>query len=127
MQSTLYLAGLFGPMILLLGVGMLLGNVNLQKIMRDFESNAALVYIAGAGSLILGIILVNYHNTWNGAAEIIISIFAWGALVKGIGYLAFPNHMFNMAKGFMSAGWMQWSSWILLALGGYLSYISYLV
>jgi len=62
-----------------------------QRIIGDFFKNAALLYLGGVMALLFGIVIVLFHNVWVADWPVIITIFGWGGLIKGIWLIVFPN------------------------------------
>jgi len=48
--------------------------------------------------LVIGYVLVFYHNTWSYNWPVIITIIGWMSLVKGSWILISPSSAFDMAK-----------------------------
>lgn len=62
-----------------------------QKVMEDYCKNAALVFFGGLFSLLIGFLIVLSHNLWVANWTVIITIFGWGGIIKGIWLIVFPN------------------------------------
>jgi hypothetical protein len=69
-----------------------------RKIADDFFNNAGLIYVAGFITLILGFLIVNYHNRWTKNWTVLITILGWLALVKGICLIAFPQFVHSLSE-----------------------------
>ena len=92
-MSDTQLFQLFGLAYLAIGVGALLDIKNWQRVFEDFTKNRPLLLIGGVGSLVVGFLLVAFHNTWAWEWPVIITIIGWLALIKGILLLALPQVM----------------------------------
>jgi len=92
-MSDAQLFQLFGLAYLSIGVGALLDIKNWQRVFEDFTKNRPLLLIGGVGSLVVGFLLVTFHNTWAWQWPVIITIIGWLALLKGILLLALPQVM----------------------------------
>ncbi|MCF7846168.1 MAG: hypothetical protein K9L85_02930 [Candidatus Peribacteraceae bacterium] len=125
-MTTTLLAQVIGPVIAAAGIGFIFHPKFYKKIMKDFEAHEGLTYVMGIFVMALGIVLVMNHNLWNSLAEIIISIIAWGALIKGATFLVVPNLLFAISKPMVkNAGLMKFAMAVMLAAGAYLSYVGY--
>ena len=91
MGTSVFIAKVFGPAYLILAVGMLANRDILRKVMEDFGKNAALVFFIGLFTLFLGMVIVLLHNVWVADWRVLITIFGWGGLIKGIWLTVFPN------------------------------------
>lgn len=73
------------------GIAALSGKVNFANMVKDFEKSPALTYVTGFFTLVIGILLVHYHNMWVKDWRVIITLFAWAASIKGFVLIAFPG------------------------------------
>jgi hypothetical protein len=74
-----------------------------SRITDDLFSNAGLVYLAGFITVIFGLLIVNYHNRWVKNWTVLITIFGWIGLLKGLALIACPQGMQSLS-GQMTAG-----------------------
>jgi hypothetical protein len=71
--------------------------------------------------VIIGLLIVVSHNIWVKDYRVVITIFGWLSLVKGIAYMAFPWGWFTGWVGWWNRrGWYRIWAVIGLALGAYL-------
>ena len=54
-----------------------------RRILDDLFKNAALTYLMGLTTVILGFLIVNYHNIWVREWTVLVTILGWLALMKG--------------------------------------------
>jgi len=116
METSLFLAKVFGILFTVIGLGFLINFKSYQKIYDDFFKNSALIYIGGFLALIMGTLLVIYHNIWEGGWVVIITVLAWMSLLKGIILLIFPKLLFKMK--FYFTGKFCWFSVLLCLILG---------
>ena len=85
------------------------------------------MFVDGFANLLLGAIIVSFHNVWHGLA-IVVTIIGWGQTIKGLRILVFPQTHLNQierritlerAWGFVPAGAM------LVALSVLFGYIAF--
>ncbi|MBN1405682.1 MAG: hypothetical protein JW946_04115 [Candidatus Omnitrophica bacterium] len=91
METSVFIAKLIGPCYLIIAIGMMMNMGFYQKVMEDFCKNSALVLFSGLFALIAGLLIVLSHNVWASNWTVIITIFGWGGLIKGVWLIAFPN------------------------------------
>lgn len=82
---------LFGLAYLAMGLGGVINKDGYMKFMEDFAKSAGLLLITGILALILGFLLVSFHNVWVMGWTVIITIFGWITLISGILNLMFPG------------------------------------
>ncbi|MGB2599251.1 MAG: hypothetical protein WBB86_06695 [Candidatus Omnitrophota bacterium] len=93
MNATLFIAKMFGLYIIIMTSIMLLRRGLFQKFMEDFSKNYAVVFLTGIFTLFFGLAIILTHNIWVMNWTVIITIFGWLALIKGIWFLAFPDSL----------------------------------
>jgi len=91
METSIFIARIFGLCYLILGVGFLFKKKAFQGIMNDFCKNKALVFISGLFSLVIGVVIVLTHNVWVANWTVMITIIGWLGFIKGIWIIVFPN------------------------------------
>jgi uncharacterized membrane protein HdeD (DUF308 family) len=127
MENSLFIAQLFGPILVVVAVALLLNFKHYLKMLDELPKNNLLLYISGILSLLIGLLLILTHNTWEGELYVyIITIFGWGALLKGIVLLIFPDWAIAQAKAWKKkAEKVKWIMWVYLLVGIYLSYMAF--
>lgn len=94
------------------------------------EKEASFLFLAGLVEATAGLAIVLSHNLWSSPAEIIISFLGWAMIAEGSICLLlntkFPqgvvNHMIKSMPQFLTV-----SAIVMLAAGGYLSYLAYMM
>ncbi|KKR03249.1 MAG: hypothetical protein UT31_C0026G0007 [Parcubacteria group bacterium GW2011_GWF2_39_13b] len=89
---------LIGLIYLAVGIGILIHPEFYKKLLADFSQNLSASYLGGIIALVIGYVLVFYHNTWSYNWPVIITIIGWMSLVKGSWILISPSSAFDMAK-----------------------------
>ena len=64
METSIFIARIFGICYLVLGTGLLFNRKAFRRIMEDFCKNAALVFYGGLTSLVIGVVIILTHNVW---------------------------------------------------------------
>ncbi|MBU1923460.1 MAG: hypothetical protein KJ710_04285, partial [Candidatus Omnitrophica bacterium] len=91
METSIFIARIFGLCYLILGAGFVLNRKALGQVIDDFCKNAALFFYGGLFTLVIGIVIILTHNVWVANWTVIITILGWLALIKGIWIIVFPN------------------------------------
>ena len=100
MSISLLLAKIIGPYCIVVAIGIMLNPKFYQQMMDDFFKNSALLYLGGIMALVIGIVLVLFHNIWVAGWPVIITIFGWGGLIKGIWLIVFPNTVGKLVQAY---------------------------
>jgi uncharacterized protein YjeT (DUF2065 family) len=98
MTTTLLLAELYAVVFLVLGLGMLLEPKYYEKAIDEMMNSAPFLMLGGMFALIAGVVIVMYHNLWGTPLEVIITLFGWIAVIKGLTLLIMPTTVTKMVK-----------------------------
>lgn len=98
MELSRLIAKLISVIYISSGLAVLFRQVDFKKIADDFEKSAALIFFAGTFGIILGMILVQYHNIWVKNWTVLITIISWLMLVGGVIVVIFPKSLSYMSK-----------------------------
>ncbi len=90
METSILIARLLGPAVLVAAIPMILSPGAIQAMGRDLLENRALLFLAGILSLVGGLAIVNVHSRWNADWTVFITLFGWAMIVGGIIRIAFP-------------------------------------
>lgn len=101
MNYSLFLAKIIGPYCVAASVGILLNIKIYKRLLEDFTKNLAILYLGGAIAFIVGMIIVNTHNIWVMNWRVLITIFGWAGLLKGIWLFLFPEAADNFVRIYM--------------------------
>lgn len=128
MENSVFLAKLLGPYFIIVAFGILFNLKIYQKIMEDFCKNSALIYLGGIMALFFGLLVVLFHNVWVASWEVIITIFGWLGLIKGIWLITFPNSVTKFSEAYQkNLTLLRIHLVIVLALGLFLTVKGYFV
>lgn len=91
MDTAVWLARIFGPFLLILGLWMLFYHHNVHKIMTSMKNTPAIFYCHGSINLLLGLVILNQYNYWDMSLFVLIPILGWLFLLRGLMILFFPQ------------------------------------
>lgn len=81
-----------------IGIGIFINPGFYKRLFADFGQNAAALYLGGITALVIGYLIVTFHNTWTKDLSVIITVIGWIALIKGIVILVLPKIIGAMSK-----------------------------
>ena len=126
MQRSIYLAKLIGPIMLVAGLGMLLNGAVYRAVVAQFLQSYALIYLSGVAGMLIGLALVHAHNEWRADWRVIITLLGWLSLIGGIFRTLVPQEVAALGSGlFANAVTLMIAGFVVLVLGGVLSYFGY--
>lgn len=126
MEITTFLAQFWGPVLLLVGIGVFVSRGFYQRVYRDLEKGPLAVLLFGMVAITVGIAHVGAHNIWGTFPEIVISLLGWGLLVKGGVLVVMPGSVDRWGDRVAGSSLLTVAGVALLALGGYLTWLAYL-
>ena len=122
------LAGIMGPVYILLGLSLLLHADAWQKLMESWKKDHFGLFAMMFMYAILGMICVRMYNVWEWNVWLLVTITGWGMLLKSVFYLLMPGSVTKSVLGMKkSVGMLYFSGLIVLAMGAALTYYTYYV
>lgn len=91
LDSSVAIASVFGPYMVIAGLWMLLFSANLMKIWSSLRSTPAAFFLMGAINLLLGLYIINQYNVWTWNKALLVTILGWVFLVRGLLALFLPQ------------------------------------
>jgi hypothetical protein len=93
MELSILVAKIISLLYLSTGISALTGQTTFKGILEDILSSRALSFTLGLIGLILGMLLVEYHNFWVKDWTVLITIIGWASLIKGVMLIAYPQSL----------------------------------
>ena|SRR3989338_2818129 len=125
MDITTFLAQIWGPIILAVGLGVFISRNYYMRIYRDLEKETLAVLVFGMVAMAAGIAQVSVHNIWNNLPQVIISIFGWALLLKGTLFIVAPKLVDRSGDWAADSKLVPVVGGFMLLVGAYLSWIGY--
>jgi hypothetical protein len=91
MATSIFLAKLIGPVMLVAAVSFLIHTKVYRTMAQEFLRSAALVYLSGVLTMTAGLAIVLAHNVWAADWRVLITIFGWLALIGGAVRIVLPE------------------------------------
>jgi hypothetical protein len=127
MLISVFLARLLGPYCIIVALGVLLNLKVYRKVMEDFFKNTALVYLGGVIALIIGLLVVLLHNVWAASWTVIITIFGWAGIIKGVWLIVLPKTVVKFVEAYQkNTALLVVHLVIVLVIGVALTFFGYL-
>ena len=97
-----------------------------RRLYRDMYKNAALTYMMGFIAILVGFLIVNYHNSWGRDWTVLITITGWLALIKGVLIMVFPKFFQRLSELFLTDRALKIIPYVTLSIGllfGYFGFV----
>jgi hypothetical protein len=126
MQTSIFLAKLMGPILLVAGIAMLVNRKELDALAQELLRSRALLFLLGLIDLAIGLAIVLTHNVWVGDWRLIITLLGWLLIVRGAVRVLIPDQVKALGtKLLKNANAVTGSLAVTIALGLVLSYFGY--
>jgi hypothetical protein len=125
MDTTNFLALLWGPTMLSIALGIFVSRKYYTKIYRDLQKESLALLMFGMLAISAGIAQILYHNVWSTLPEIIISLLGWGLLLKGLVFAIAPAFVDKAGDFEANSNLIPTVGVILFILGAYLSWTGF--
>lgn len=128
MDTSIFLAKLIGPMMLVMGLFVVFHPERIRRVGREFLDSEALIFMSGVITLPVGLAIVIAHNVWEANWRALITLIGWIAVVAGIARLALPDAIRTLGEAMLEKTFMTAvPGALMVVIGVYLSYHGYLV
>jgi hypothetical protein len=91
MQNAWWLASIFGPMMVVLGVWMLMYADHVSKVVAAMKGAPAILFARSYLDLFLGFFILSYYNAWFMDLPFLVTLLGWVLVVRGILTLFVPQ------------------------------------
>jgi hypothetical protein len=89
---TKFLAKLMGLWLVLAVLSMMFNEQQTLAAVKAMFADPGLAFVTGVFTLVIGVAVVIGHNRWSGGAlPILVTLYGWVALIKGLLFLIFPT------------------------------------
>ena len=114
MEISILVARIIAVIYISSGIAVLIGQLNFDNIASDFNKSAALTFVAGMVGIIIGMVLVKYHNHWVKNWTVLITIISWTFLIGGLIVVVFPKSLSYFSKYYKHS--LAWGILMIVAL-----------
>jgi hypothetical protein len=101
-----------------------------KKALPQLVQNSGYLILGGFMAIIFGLLILEYHNQWYRDWRVVITLFGWIALFKGVVLIIFPPLFTSFKDSILLEKNHKYFLIILLLMGlffGYFGFISTLV
>jgi hypothetical protein len=119
MQTSIFLAKLIGPVMIVIGLAVLIHQEEFRKLSGEFISSRALLFLSGIIILPAGIAILIVHNVWRLDWRVLITIVGWLLTVGGAVRLLAPRFVADRTNIFLKHPQMPLIAGIVSAAIGF--------
>ena len=93
MQNAMWLASIFGPFLMIVGIWMLFYHDNMMKVVTSMKNTPGIMYLSGVMNLMVGLTVVSLYNMWNWNLPLLVTLFGWVILIRGLMAFFVPQYL----------------------------------
>ena len=88
---TRMFARVLGPYLAIVPTTVAIRGSYMQTLFTEFKANPMWPWLFGAILLAMGVFVIAFHQYWRSPAAVIVSVFGWIAVVRGVILLTVPQ------------------------------------
>ena len=125
-QSSHTIARLIGPVLVMIGVGMLANGDTYRVMAGQFIAGLPFIYFAGILMLVAGLAILNAHPQWTRDWRSVVTAAGWILTCVGAFRIIAPQFVNFVATAVLANnGFITGAGIVLLALGGFITFKGY--
>ncbi|MCP4933994.1 MAG: hypothetical protein GY927_07250 [bacterium] len=126
METSYLLARIIGPYMLIAAIGLYTNRSIYDRLIDDIQDQPLLFMVTGAFTLILGLLMLQFHNVWSLDWRVLVTLIGWLTLIKGALAIIAPQMTVKIAEHYKSNDTaLNIQATIIVFLGVFMSYMGY--
>ena len=126
MELSILIAKIIALIYLSASLGGFFSRDYYRRLSVDMYKNAGLSYMMGFITVVVGFLIVHYHNLWGRDWTVLITIMGWLTLIKGVLIMAFPKFIQLLSEPFLTDRALKIIPYVTLLIGllfGYFGFV----
>ncbi|KWX22011.1 hypothetical protein AFM11_22910 [Mycolicibacterium wolinskyi] len=128
-QRTRSFARVLGPFVALATLIIAIRLPNLTGLLGGLFDNAVLPWMLGAAMLVMGLVVIAFHQYWYSVTAVLISLFGWFVALRGLAMMAIPSAIDSGANATVTSPGLLVAARVffllLTAMGLWLTYVGW--
>ncbi|MCX6719598.1 MAG: hypothetical protein NTV36_00595 [Candidatus Staskawiczbacteria bacterium] len=124
MQTANFLAEVWGISLVIVPLALLIKEKHIKRLFAKIETEESL-FMWGVVSIVVGLLMVLSYNVWAKNWQVIITIFGWLSLIKGLSLLFLPELIKKYAKKIENNQWLPIGLVVAVFVGLILTYLGF--
>lgn len=128
-QRTRAFARVLGPFVATATLIIAIRLPALGDLLGGLFDNAILPWILGAAMLMMGLIVIAFHQYWYSVTAALISLFGWFVALRGVAMMAFPSAIDSGANATITSSGLLVAARVffllLTAMGLWFTYVGW--
>jgi len=119
-----YLAEIWGISMVIVSLALLVKERHIKRLFTAIETEESL-FVWGLISSVTGVAMILSHNVWIQGWQVVITIFGWLALLKGLSLLFMPDSVKKCAKKMENSQWLPIALVVAIFVGLIITYFGF--
>jgi hypothetical protein len=126
MEPSFSIARLIGPVLAVIGIGMLANGATYREMAGQFLHFYPVIYLTGVMALLAGLAILHRHNRWTADWRSLITAIGWILCCAGTFRILAPQFVTFVGSAVLThGGFFAGFGIVLLALGGFITFKGY--
>jgi len=125
METSILIAKILATVYLSFSIGLLFSSKYYKEILPKLVDNSSFLILGGFMAIVFGFLILEFHNYWNSDWTIVITIFGWLSLLKGIILIVFPQIFTGYKSIILKADNQKYILMFILILGAFFAYFGF--
>ena len=125
METSILIAKILATVYFSFFLGLLFSSKYYKKELPKLVDNSAYLILGGYMAIVFGFLILEFHNYWNSDWTVIITIFGWLSLLKGIILIVFPQMFTAYKNTILKTENQKYILIVLLILGAFCGYFGF--
>jgi len=125
METSILIAKILATVYLSYFLGLLFSSKYYKEELPKLVDNSAYLILGGFMAIVFGFLILEFHNYWNSDWTVVITIFGWLSLLKGILLIVFPQMFTAYKTTILKAGNQIYILILLLIFGAFFGYFGF--
>ena len=125
MELSILIAKITSVIYLSAALGAIFSADHYRRLLDDMFKNAALTYMTGFTAVIVGFLIVHYHNSWGRDWTVLITIMGWLALIKGVLIIALPQFIHRFSEPIFKGRGLKIFPYVAIFIGLFFGYFGF--
>lgn len=125
METTIIITRIFATVWIAFGLGMLMSPKFYKEEIGKLLVTPSFIFLSGFLGIIFGVIITTTHHYWENDWRMIITIFGWIALIKGILLIIAPKQAEGFRYSLLKPENTKKIAYLLLVLGAVFGYLGF--
>jgi uncharacterized membrane protein len=125
METSILIAKILATVYFSFFLGLLFSSKYYKKKLPKLVDNSAYLILGGFMAIVFGFLILEFHNYWNSDWTVVITIFGWLSLLKGILLIVFPQMFTAYKTTILKAENQKYILILMLILGAFFGFFGF--